>query len=502
MSDQTNQQQPVQTEPSLSELLQIRRDKLTELQKAGKDPFAITRYDVTHHSSEVKENFEQMEGQTVRLAGRLMSKRGMGKAVFSDLQDGAGRIQLYVRIDDVGEEALAAFKKYDIGDIVGVEGEVFRTKRGEISIKAKTITLLSKSLLPLPEKFHGLTDVETRCRQRYVDLIVNPEVRRTFELRSKFIKHVRDFLDGRGYMEVETPVLNTISGGATARPFITHHNTLDIDMYMRIATELHLKRLVVGGLERVYEIGRIFRNEGMDTKHNPEFTTVELYQAYADFHDMMDLFEELLSSAALKLLGTYQLEWQGQQLDLTPGWPRMTMAEAVEKYTGLDFMAVSDDTEAVAMAKSIGVELPETAPATWGNALYEVFDQKVEEMLIQPTFITMHPVDVSPLAKRSAKDPRLTERFELFICHSEMGNAFSELNDPVDQRQRFQRQVELREGGDEEAGMMDEDYITALEYGLPPTGGLGIGIDRCVMMLTNNDSIREVLLFPTMRPLD
>ncbi len=488
MSDQTNQQQPVQTEPSLSELLQIRRDKLTELQKAGKDPFAITRYDVTHHSSEVKENFEQMEGQTVRLAGRLMSKRGMGKAVFSDLQDGAGRIQLYVRIDDVGEEALAAFKKYDIGDIVGVEGEVFRTKRGEISIKAKTITLLSKSLLPLPEKFHGLTDVETRCRQRYVDLIVNPEVRRTFELRSKFIKHVRDFLDGRGYMEVETPVLN--------------HNTLDIDMYLRIATELHLKRLVVGGLERVYEIGRIFRNEGMDTKHNPEFTSVELYQAYADFNDMMDLFEELLSSAALKLLGTYQLEWQGQQLDLTPGWPRMTMAEAVEKYTGLDFMAVSDDTEAVAMAKSIGVELPETAPATWGNALYEVFDQKVEEKLIQPTFITMHPVDVSPLAKRSAKDPRLTERFELFICHSEMGNAFSELNDPVDQRQRFQRQVELREGGDEEAGMMDEDYITALEYGLPPTGGLGIGIDRCVMMLTNNDSIREVLLFPTMKPLD
>ncbi len=502
MSDQTNQQQPVQTEPSLSELLQIRRDKLTELQKAGKDPFAITRYDVTHHSSEVKENFEQMEGQTVRLAGRLMSKRGMGKAVFSDLQDGAGRIQLYVRIDDVGEEALAAFKKYDIGDIVGVEGEVFRTKRGEISIKAKTITLLSKSLLPLPEKFHGLTDVETRCRQRYVDLIVNPEVRRTFELRSKFIKHVRDFLDGRGYMEVETPVLNTISGGATARPFITHHNTLDIDMYMRIATELHLKRLVVGGLERVYEIGRIFRNEGMDTKHNPEFTTVELYQAYADFHDMMDLFEELLSSAALKLLGTYQLEWQGQQLDLTPGWPRMTMAEAVKEYTGLDFMAVSDDAEAVAMAKSIGVELPETAPATWGNALYEVFDQKVEEKLIQPTFITMHPVDVSPLAKRSPKDPRLTERFELFICHSEMGNAFSELNDPVDQRQRFQRQVELREGGDEEAGMMDEDYITALEYGLPPTGGLGIGIDRCVMMLTNNDSIREVLLFPTMKPLE
>ena len=502
MSDETNQGQSAGEEVSLPELLQIRRDKLEELRRAGKDPFTQTRYDVTHHSSEIKDHFEQLEGQTVRLAGRLMSKRGMGKAVFSDLQDGEGRIQLYIRIDDVGQEALAAFKKYDIGDLVGVEGEVFRTKRGEISIKASVITLLSKSLLPLPEKFHGLTDVETRCRQRYVDLIVNPEVRRTFEIRSKFIKHVRDFLDDRGYMEVETPVLNTISGGATARPFITHHNTLDIDMYLRIATELHLKRLVVGGLERVYEIGRIFRNEGMDTKHNPEFTSVELYQAYADFNDMMDLFEDLLSSAAQKILGTYQLQWQGRQLDLTPGWPRLTMAEAVRQYTGLDFMAVSDDAQAVALARSIGVDLPETAPATWGNALYEVFDQKVEEHLVQPTFITMHPVDVSPLAKRSVKDSRLTERFELFVCCSEMGNAFSELNDPMDQRQRFQKQVELREGGDEEAGMMDEDYITALEYGLPPTGGLGIGIDRCVMMLTNNDSIREVLLFPTMKPLD
>ena len=503
MSEHNNQnQQNAQAEPSLSELLQIRRDKLSALQAAGKDPFQVTKYDVTHHSNEVKDNFEAMEGQVVRLAGRLMSKRGMGKAIFADLQDGGGRIQLYVRVDDVGEEALAAFKKYDIGDIVGVEGDVFRTKRGEISIKAHTITLLSKSLLPLPEKFHGLTDVETRCRQRYVDLIINPEVRRTFEIRSAFVRHVRDFLDNRGYMEVETPVLNTISGGATARPFITHHNTLDIDMYMRIATELHLKRLVVGGLERVYEIGRIFRNEGMDTKHNPEFTSVELYQAYADFHDMMDLFEDLLSSAAQKILGTYQIQWQGQDIDLTPGWPRLTMAEAVKQYTGLDFMAITDDAEAVALAASIGVELPETAPATWGNALYEVFDQKVEEKLIQPTFITMHPVDVSPLAKRSPADPRLTERFELFICRSEMGNAFSELNDPIDQKQRFQRQVELRENGDEEAGMMDEDYITALEYGLPPTGGLGIGIDRCVMMLTNNDSIREVLLFPTMKPLD
>ena len=507
MADQNNsqpdvRQDAVQEEPSLSELLQIRRDKLADLREKGQDPFVITKFDVTHHSDEIKDRFEEMEGQEVRLAGRLMSKRGMGKAVFSDLQDGAGRIQLYVRIDDVGEEALAAFKKYDIGDIVGVEGEVFRTKRGEISLKAKTITLLSKSLLPLPEKFHGLTDVETRCRQRYVDLIVNPDVKRNFIIRSQFIKHVRDFMDERGFMEVETPVLNTISGGATARPFITHHNTLDIDMYMRIATELPLKRLIVGGLERVYEMGRIFRNEGMDNRHNPEFTTIELYQAYADFNDMMDLFEDLLTSAAQKILGTYQLQWQGQDIDLTPGWPRLPMYEAVKQYTGLDFMVIGSDEEAVAAAKSIGVELPDTADKTWGNALYEVFDQRVEEKLIQPTFITMHPVDVSPLAKRSPKDPRLTERFELFICRSEMGNAFSELNDPIDQRQRFQKQVEMRARGDDEAGMMDEDYITALEYGLPPTGGMGIGIDRCVMLLTNNDSIREVLLFPTMKPLD
>ena len=502
MAEEKNLNQPQQEEPSLSELLQIRRDKLAELQNSGNDPFTITRYEVTHHSEEIKNGFEALEGQKVSVAGRLMSKRGMGKAVFADLQDGAGRIQLYVRIDDVGEETLARFKKYDIGDIVGVKGEAFRTKRGEISVKAFEITLLSKSLLPLPEKFHGLTDLETRYRQRYVDLIVNPEVRRTFEVRSKFIKHVRDFLDARGYMEVETPVLNTISGGATARPFITHHNTLDIDMYMRIATELHLKRLVVGGIERVYEVGRIFRNEGMDPKHNPEFTTVELYQAYADFNDMMDLFEDLLSSAAQKILGTYQVQWLGQDIDLTPGWPRLTMAEAVKQYVGIDFMAITSDEEAVAAAKAVGVELPETADKTWGNALYECFDQKVEEQLIQPTFITMHPVDVSPLAKRSPKDPRLTERFELFICHSEMGNAFSELNDPIDQKARFQKQVELRAKGDSEAGMMDEDYINALEYGLPPTGGLGIGIDRAVMMLTNNDTIREVIFFPTMKPLD
>ena len=413
-----------QEEPSLSELLQIRRAKLKELQDAGEDPFQKTRYPVNAHSAEIKEQFEALEGQTRSIAGRLMSKRGMGKAIFCDLQDGQGRIQIYVRIDELGEEAFARFKKVDIGDIVGVEGEVFRTKRGEISVKAHSVTLLSKSLLPLPEKFHGLTDRETRYRQRYVDLIMNPEVRRAFVVRSKFIQHVRSFLDGRGYMEVETPVLNTISGGATARPFITHHNTLDIDMYMRIATELPLKRLVVGGMERVYEIGRIFRNEGMDPKHNPEFTTVELYEAYADFNDMMDLFEELLSSAAQKILGTYDVEWQGEKINLAPGWPRLTMAEAVKQYTGLDFMAVSSDEEAVALAKSIGVELPSTADPTWGNALYECFDQKVEEKLIQPTFITMHPVDVSPLGQAFSKDPRLTERFELFICHSEMGNAF------------------------------------------------------------------------------
>ena len=495
-------QQAAAPEQSLSQLLQIRRDKLKELQESGSDPFQITRYVVDNDSANIKENFDALEGSAVSIAGRLMSKRGMGKVSFCDLQDKSGRIQLYARKDEMDEEEYERFKKYDIGDIVGVHGVVFRTQRGEMSVRVEQVTLLSKSLLPLPEKFHGLTNTELRYRQRYVDLIVNPEVKRNFIVRSQFIKHVRDFMDGRGFMEVETPVLNTISGGATARPFITHHNTLDIDMYMRIATELPLKRLIVGGMDRVYEIGRIFRNEGMDPKHNPEFTTIELYQAYADFNDMMDLFEDLLSSAAMKILGTYQVEWQGEQIDLTPGWPRMPMHEAVKKYCGIDFMAITSDEEAVAAAKSIGVELPETADKTWGNALYECFDQRVEEKLIQPTFITMHPVDVSPLAKRSPSDPRLTERFELFICRSEMGNAFSELNDPIDQRQRFQKQVEMRDKGDEEAGMMDEDFLTALEYGLPPTGGLGIGIDRCVMLLTGADTIREVILFPTMKPLD
>ncbi len=502
MSEQKNNRQVPQEEQPLSELLRVRRDKLAALQAEGKDPFTITRFDVTHHSVEVKDDFDALEGQTVRLAGRLMSKRGMGKAVFADLQDREGRIQLYVRIDDVGEEQLAAFKKYDIGDIVGVEGEVFRTQRGEISVKAKTVTLLSKSLLPLPEKFHGLTDVETRCRQRYVDLIVNPEVKRNFQIRSRFIQYVRKFMDDRGYMEVETPVLNTLAGGAAARPFITHHNTLDIDMYMRIATELPLKRLIVGGLERVYEIGRIFRNEGMDNRHNPEFTTIELYEAYADFHDMMDIAEGILAGAAQDILGDYHIQWQGENIDLTPGWRRLTMVDAVKEYAGVDFGAITDDAEAVAAAGAIGVELADTADKTWGNALYACFDQKVEENLIQPTFITMYPVEVSPLTKRSPADPRLTERFELFICRSEMANAYSELNDPIDQRQRFEKQIELRDRGDDETEMLDEDFLTALEYGMPPTGGMGMGIDRCVMLLTGQDSIREVLLFPTMRPLD
>ena len=395
-------------EENLSQLTKVRRDKLRELQESGNDPFQITKYEVNNDSANIKANFDALEGSEVSIAGRLMSKRGMGKVSFCDLQDKSGRIQLYARKDEMDEAEYNRFKKFDIGDIVGVKGVVFRTQRGEMSVRVETVTLLSKSLLPLPEKFHGLTNTELRYRQRYVDLIVNPEVKRTFVLRSQFVKHVRDFLDGRGYMEVETPVLNTISGGATARPFITHHNTLDIDMYLRIATELPLKRLIVGGMDRVYEIGRIFRNEGMDPKHNPEFTTVELYEAYADFNDMMDLFEDLLTSAAQKLLGTYQLEWQGEQIDLTPGWPRLPMHEAVKQYTGLDFMAITSDEEAVAAAKSIGVELPETADPTWGNALYEVFDQRVEEKLVQPTFITMHPVDVSPLAKRSPKDPRAT----------------------------------------------------------------------------------------------
>ena len=486
---------------NLSQLLQIRRDKLKELQESGNDPFQITKYDVDNTAANIKENFDALEGQEVSVAGRLMSKRGMGKVSFCDMQDKSGRIQLYARKDEMDEAEYARFKKYDIGDIVGVKGVVFRTQRGEMSVRVVTCTLLSKSLLPLPEKFHGLTSTELRYRQRYVDLIVNPEVKRNFVIRSQFIKFMRRYLDDMDYIEVETPVLNTIAGGAAARPFITHHNTLDIDMYMRIATELPLKRLIVGGMDRVYEIGRIFRNEGMDPKHNPEFTTVEMYQAYADFHDMMDIAEGILSGAAKEILGTYEVEWMGEKIDLTPGWRRLTMVDAVKEYVGIDFDAISDDAQAVAAAKAKGVELADAAEKTWGNALYACFDQKVEEQLIQPTFITMYPVEVSPLTKRSPKDPRLTERFELFICHSELANAYSELNDPIDQRQRFEKQVEQRERGDDETEMMDEDFLTALEYGLPPTGGMGMGIDRCVMLLTGADTIREVILFPTMKPL-
>ncbi len=488
--------------PSFSEQELIRREKLAALQTAGQDPYEITHYDVTHYSQEIIENFvDDAEPVTVSVAGRMMSRRVMGKASFASLLDGQGNIQIYVTRDDLGEDAYAAFKKSDIGDIFGVKGIPFRTKTGMVSIHVKEMTLLSKSLKVLPEKFHGLVDTDLRFRQRYLDLIVNPEVKKNFIIRSQFIKFMRNYLDNMGYIEVETPVLNTIAGGATARPFVTHHNTVDINMYMRIATELPLKRLIVGGMDRVYEIGRIFRNEGMDPKHNPEFTSVELYQAYADFHDMMDICEGIISGAAKEILGTYEVEWMGEKINLAPGWRRMTMVEAVKEYVGIDFDAISDDAQAVAAAKEKGVELAETADKTWGNALYACFDQKVEEHLIQPTFITMYPVEVSPLTKRSPKDPRLTERFEAFICHSEMGNAYSELNDPIDQRSRFEKQLELRERGDDEAEMLDEDFLNALEYGMPPTGGMGIGVDRCVMMLTGSDTIREVILFPTMKPL-
>ena len=498
------EQNKPQTEQDISQQAAVRRQKLADLCEAGQNPFVITKYHQDAYSADLKQEFadlpaEAETGKIVSLAGRMMSKRIMGKASFAHLRDQKGDIQIFVKRDLLGEEAYAAFKKLDIGDIIGVKGEVFRTKMGEISVRISELTLLSKSLLPLPEKFHGLTDREARYRQRYVDLIVNPDVRRAFEVRSKFIKHLRNYLDERGYMEVETPVLNTIAGGAAARPFITHHNTLDIDMYLRIATELPLKRLIVGGIDRVYEVGRIFRNEGMDPKHNPEFTTVELYQAYADFHDMMDIAEGVLSSAAKDILGTYEIEWLGNKIDLTPGWRRMTMIEAVREYVGIDFDAITDDAEAVAAANAKGVELNPAAEPTWGNALYACFDQKVEEHLIQPTFITMYPVEVSPLTKRSPEDPRLTERFEFFINHSEMGNAYSELNDPLDQRDRFVKQAEQRDRGDDEAEMIDEDFLTAMEYGMPPTGGMGIGIDRCVMMLTNSDSIRDVILFPTMK---
>ena len=500
MADETNRNETQQQD--LGELLRIRREKLKALQDEGRDPFQITKFDVTHHTQDIKDNFDAMEGSAVSVAGRLMSKRGMGKVSFCDLQDKTGRIQIYARKDEMDEVTYDRFKKYDIGDIVGVKGEVFRTQRGEMSVRAREITLLSKSLRPLPEKFHGLTDKEIRYRQRYVDLIMNPESKRNFEIRSRFVAYLRRYLDDLGFMEVETPVLSPIAGGANARPFITHHNAQDIDMYMRIATELHLKRLIVGGMERVYEVGRIFRNEGMDTKHNPEFTTCELYQAFTNLDGMMDILEGILSGAAKEILGTYHVQWLGHEIDLTPSWQRVTMADAVKNVTGADFMAcVGDADKGVELAKSVGVDMDGVAH-TWGNALYETFDQKVEETLIQPTFITMYPVEVSPLAKRSPEQPALTERYEMFICGCEMGNAFSELNDPIDQYERFKAQAEKRANGDEEADMMDEDFVMALEYGMPPTGGLGFGIDRCSMMLCGTDSIRDVILFPTMKPLN
>lgn len=484
----------------LSEILQVRRNKLYELQKEGKNPFHIVKYDVTHRTNQILSDFEGYENKNVSLAGRLMSKRGMGKSSFCDLQDRDGRIQLYVRINDIGQEEYENFKKLDIGDIIGVTGKVFKTRMGEISIHVDSYTLLSKSLRPLPEKFHGLKDPDARYRQRYLDLIVNPDVKATFIQRSKIIAAIRRFLDNRDFLEVDTPILNTIPGGATARPFITHHNTLDIDMYLRIAPELYLKRLIVGGLERVYELGRMFRNEGMSIKHNPEFSMMEVYQAYTDYHGMMELAESLISTVAREVLGTMKIEYQGQDIDLTPPWTRITMTEAVLKYAGVDFDEIKTDEEAINAAKAKGMDI-EGNPAR-GEVLSMMFEEFAEPNLIQPTFVIDYPVEVSPLTKRKPDKPELTERFELFITGREFGNAYSELNDPIDQKERFLEQVKKREAGDEEANMMDEDFLLALEHGLPPTGGLGIGIDRLVMLLTDSFSIKDVLLFPTMKPKD
>lgn len=489
-----------QAEMSYSDQVQVRRDKLNNLRAEGFDPFVQTKFDVNTSAKQIKENFESMEGQQVSLAGRLMSKRGMGKVSFCDLQDDTGRIQLYVKIDEMEEASFNRFKKYDIGDIVGVHGDVFRTQRGEVSVRVNSAVLLSKSLLPLPEKFHGLTDRETRYRQRYVDLIMNPDVKDTFVKRSLILRELRAFLDGRGFLEVDTPILTPFEIGASARPFYTHHNTLDLDMVLRIETELYLKRLIVGGMDRVYEVGRIFRNEGMDPTHNPEFTSIELYQAYTDYYGMMDLVEDMMKTVAMKVCGTLQITYQGKEIDLSH-WERMTMVEAVKKYSGVDFDQIHTDAEAIAAAKEHKVELPEIP--TKGAILAEFFDAFVEEKLIQPTFIYDYPVENSPLAKRKPNDPAYTERFEYFINATEFGNAFSELNDPIDQKERFEKQVADRLKLDPASqAQVDYDYITALEYGLPPTGGLGFGVDRLVMLLTDSASIRDVLLFPTMKPLD
>ena len=492
-------------EQDLNQLMKVRREKLAELQEKGKDPFQIVKYDNRDNSKDIKEKFvdpvegEEYEPMLVSIAGRLMSKRGHGKATFCDLQDMYGKIQIYVKLDEVGAESYEEFKKYDIGDIIGLTGNVFRTHMGEISIKVKTIELLSKSLRPLPEKFHGLKDMDLRYRQRYVDLIMNNEVKDTFIARSKIITGIRNFLNNRGYIEVDTPILNTIAGGATARPFVTHHNTLDIDMYLRIAPELYLKRLIVGGFDKVYEMGRLFRNEGMDIKHNPEFTTFELYSAYEDYNDMMDITESLFSTLAKDVCGDTKINYQETEIDLTPGWKRISMIDAIKEVTGADFNNANTDEEALKLAESIGVEIEGFKDR--GHIINEVFEARVEETLIQPTFIKDYPVEVSPLTKRKPSDPRLVERFELFIGGREYANAYSELNDPIDQRERFMMQMAEREAGNEEANMIDEDFVQALEYGMPPTGGLGVGVDRLIMLLTNSYSIRDVLLFPTMKPM-
>ena len=487
-------------ELDINQLMQIRRDKLSKLKEEGKDPFEITKFNRTHTSKQVVESYSELEGKDVTVAGRIMAKRIMGKASFCHIQDGEGRIQSYVSINDLGEESYKQFKEYDIGDIIGITGFVFKTRTEEISIHAKEVTLLSKSLRPLPEKYHGLKDTDLRYRQRYVDLIMNPEVKDTFMKRIQILQEIKNILNEKGYLEVETPILNTIAGGAAARPFITHHNTLDMDMYLRIANELYLKRLIVGGFDKVYEMGRMFRNEGMDIKHNPEFTNIELYSAYEDYNDMMDITEEIISKVALKVLGTTKITYQGTEIDLTPSWKRISMIDSIKEVTGVDFNNIETDEEAKKAAEELHVELDEMK-LTRGEIINQVFEAKVEETLIQPTFIYDYPVEVSPLTKRKPSDPRLTERFEVFIGAREYGNAYSELNDPIDQYERFKKQVEAREAGDEEANMMDDDFINALEYGMPPTGGLGIGVDRLVMLLTDSASIRDVLLFPTMKPL-